>query len=46
LVKIDWGRQQRAAFQRCFLPQCNTELPGVENLRHQMGILELLKMVF
>ena len=46
LVKIDWGRQQRAAFQRCFLPQCNTELPGAENLRHQMGILELLKMVF
>lgn len=38
LVKIDWGRQQRAAFQRCFLPQCNTELPGAENLRHQMGI--------
>lgn len=38
LEKIDWGLQQRAAFQRCFLPQCNTELPGAETLRHQMGI--------
>ena len=38
LTKIDWRVQPRASFQRSFLQGCTMELPGADNLRHQMGI--------